>query len=128
VAHIELPVCIIFFPDLHDGAPDFKEKGIDLITVCREIFIVVNRQAKQVSKSRELLLDDEDFAALMMRRTLTCFKDRDGDSLEAARIYSFAFGESRRNRNLQESFEGKPRAAGISSTDTTTFNSFRRGI
>ncbi|GAA0575904.1 DNA sulfur modification protein DndB [Craurococcus roseus] len=94
VAHIELPVCIIFFPDLHDGRPEFKDRGIDLVSVCREIFIVVNRQAKQVSKSRELLLDDEDFAAFMMRRTLTRFKDRKESAPDVARIYSFAFGDS----------------------------------
>jgi hypothetical protein len=101
VAHIELPVCIIFFPDLHDGRSDFKDSGIDLISVCREIFIVVNRQAKPVSKSRELLLDDEDFAAFMMRRTLTRFKDRTDDSPGAARIYSFAFGDSEADSGSQ---------------------------
>jgi hypothetical protein len=101
VAHIELPVCIIFFPDLHEGAVEFQERGIDLITVCREIFIVVNRQAKQVSKSRELLLDDEDFAAFMMRRTLTMFKDRNDGFAEAARIYSFAFGDSEADTGSQ---------------------------
>lgn len=94
VAHIELPVCIIFFPDLHEGRTDFKDKGIDLVSVCREIFIVVNRQAKQVSKSRELLLDDEDFAAFMMRRSLSRFKDRTDQASTVARIYSFAFGDS----------------------------------
>ncbi|HJU16002.1 MAG TPA: DNA sulfur modification protein DndB [Stellaceae bacterium] len=94
VAHIELPVCIIFFPELHDGHPEFRDRGIDLVSVCREIFIVVNRQAKQVSESRELLLDDEDFAAFMMRRTLTHFKDRTGSAPDVARIYSFAFGDS----------------------------------
>jgi hypothetical protein len=101
VAHIELPVCIIFFPDLHEGRPEFKDKGIDLVSVCREIFIVVNRQAKQVSKSRELLLDDEDFAAFMMRRTLTRFKDRNDESPTAARIYSFAFGDSEADSGSQ---------------------------
>jgi hypothetical protein len=101
VAHIELPVCIIFFPDLHEGRLDFKDKGIDLVTVCREIFIVVNRQAKQVSKSRELLLDDEDFAAFMMRRTLTRFKDRNDSAPGAARIYSFAFGDSEADSGSQ---------------------------
>ena len=39
VAHIELPVCILFFPDLHEGRTDFKDKGVDLVSVCREIFI-----------------------------------------------------------------------------------------
>lgn len=101
VAHIELPVCIIFFPDLHEGRLDFKDKGVDLVSVCREIFIVVNRQAKQVSKSRELLLDDEDFAAFMMRRTLTRFKDRTDTSSGAARIYSFAFGDSEADSGSQ---------------------------
>lgn len=101
VAHIELPVCIIFFPDLHEDRLDLKAKGVDLVSVCREIFIVVNRQAKQVSKSRELLLDDEDFAAFMMRRTLTRFKDRTNDSPGAARIYSFAFGDSEADNGSQ---------------------------
>ncbi len=101
VAHIELPVCIIFFPDLHEDRLDFKDKGVDLVSVCREIFIVVNRQAKQVSKSRELLLDDEDFAAFMMRRTLTRFKDRTDDSPSATRIYSFAFGDSEADNGSQ---------------------------
>ncbi len=100
VAHIELPVCLLFFPDLHEGSTAFKDAGIDLITVCREIFTVVNRQAKLVSKSRELLLDDEDFAAFMMRRTLTLFKDRNNDA-EVARIYSFAFGDSEADSGSQ---------------------------
>jgi hypothetical protein len=100
VAHIELPVCLLFFPDLHETEVSFKEAGIDLITVCREVFTVVNRQAKQVSKSRELLLDDEDFSASMMRRTLTRFKDRDASD-SCARIYSFAFGDSEADSNSQ---------------------------
>jgi hypothetical protein len=100
VAHIELPVCLLFFPDLTEDAQSYKDAGIDLISVCREIFIVVNRQAKHVSKSRELLLDDEDFAAFMMRRTLTHFKDRIDDG-KIARIYSFAFGDSETDAGSQ---------------------------
>ncbi|NVI09252.1 DNA sulfur modification protein DndB [Paraburkholderia youngii] len=100
VAHIELPVCLLWFPDLTEDAELFKAAGINLISVCREIFTVVNRQAKQVSKSRELLLDDEDFAAFMMRRTLTTFKDRAGVD-RSARIYSFAFGDSESDAGSQ---------------------------
>ncbi len=100
VAHIELPVCLLWFPDLTEDAESYKAAGIDLVTVCREIFTVVNRQAKQVSKSRELLLDDEDFAAFMMRRTLTTFKDRQGET-DNARIYSFAFGDSESDGGAQ---------------------------
>jgi hypothetical protein len=99
VAHIELPVCLLWFPELTEDAEQLKSSGIDLISVCREIFTVVNRQAKQVSKSRELLLDDEDFAAFMMRRTLTEFKKRTNQG--GARIYSFAFGDSEADAGSQ---------------------------
>jgi hypothetical protein len=94
VKNIELPVCIIFFPEMHEENIICIEKGIDLKTVCREIFLVVNKTAKKVSQSRELLLDDEDFAARMMRTTLSRLKERGEDESSVARIYSFAFGDS----------------------------------
>ncbi|WP_188262693.1 DNA sulfur modification protein DndB [Azospirillum tabaci] len=101
VAHVELPVCLMFFPDLHDGNTALEKGRIDLTTVSREIFTVVNKQAKEVSKSRELLLDDEDFAAFMMRQTLSHFKDRSVESVQSARIYSFAFGDSEADNGSQ---------------------------
>lgn len=94
VSHIELPVCIIFFPDLHEENEVLKGKDIDLKKICREIFLVVNKSAKKVSRSRELLLDDEDFAARMMRATLSKLKGRSEDEATVARIYSFAFGDA----------------------------------
>ncbi|MFM6205099.1 MAG: hypothetical protein ACKPEZ_06780, partial [Planktothrix sp.] len=94
VKNIELPICIVFFPDLNEGNQEYKQKGIDLKTVCREIFLVVNKTAKRVSQSRELLLDDEDFAARMMRETLSKLKGRGEETASLARIYSFAFGDS----------------------------------
>ncbi|MBD2255307.1 DNA sulfur modification protein DndB [Nostoc parmelioides] len=94
IKHIELPVCIIFLPDLHEANQEYIQKGIDLKRVCREIFLVVNKTAKRVSQSRELLLDDEDFAARMMRTTLSKLKGRGEESSSIARIYSFAFGDS----------------------------------
>ncbi|NEO27803.1 MAG: hypothetical protein F6K03_13170, partial [Kamptonema sp. SIO4C4] len=63
-------------------------------SVCREIFLVVNKSAKPVSQSRELLLDDEDLAARMMRETLSKLKNRGEDKASLARIYSFAFGDT----------------------------------
>ena len=94
VSHIELPVCIIFFPDLHERNEALKSKDIDLKKICREIFLVVNKSAKKVSRSRELLLDDEDIAARMMRSTLSKLKGRGEDAATVARIYSFAFGDA----------------------------------
>jgi hypothetical protein len=94
IKNIELPICIVFFPDLHDGNEYYKQKGIDLKAVCREIFLVVNKNAKPVSQSRELLLDDEDFSARMMRETLSKLKGRGESEASIARIYSFAFGDA----------------------------------
>lgn len=94
IKNIELPICIVFFPDLHDNNEQFKQKGISLPAVCREIFLVVNKNAKPVSQSRELLLDDEDLAARMMRETLSKLKDRGESEASIAHIYSFAFGDS----------------------------------
>lgn len=94
VNHIELPVCIIYFPDIHEDNEGLKQKGVDLKKTCREIFIVVNKTAKKVSQSRELLLDDEDLAARMMRSTLSKLKGRGEDEATVARIYSFAFGDA----------------------------------
>lgn len=93
VAHIELPVCLIYFPDINENNKALEALGVNLTTVCREIFSVVNKSAKSVSKSRELLLNDEDFAAFMMRQTLTGLKDRANAGADAARIYSFEFGD-----------------------------------
>lgn len=94
IKNLELPVCIVFFPDLHEENHSLQAQGIDLKSVCREIFIVVNKNAKRVSPSRELLLDDEDLAARMMRNTLSQLKDRGEENASLARIYSFAFGDS----------------------------------
>ena len=94
VKSIELPVCIIFFPDLHEDNPLPREQGIDLSFVCRDIFLVVNRSAKRVSEARTLLLDDEDLAAYLMRKTLSTLKNRSEEQDGLARIYSISYGDS----------------------------------
>lgn len=94
VSHIELPVCIVYFPELTDDNATAKERGITLTKVCRDLFLTVNKSAKIVSKSRQLLLDDGDFAARMMRSSLSKMKDRPELEEARARIYSFAFGDA----------------------------------
>ena len=94
VKSIELPTCIIYFPELHDGNPLPREQGINLNSVCREVFLVVNRSAKRVSAVRESLLDDEDIAARLMRRTLSTLKNRGEEQGDLARIYSISYGDS----------------------------------
>lgn len=105
IQNIELPVCLVFFPDIHEGNEICKQKGINLQAVCREIFVVVNKKAKQVSESRELLLDDEDLAARMMRQTLSLLKDRGESNASVAHIYSFAYGDAVSTEVVAEQLE-----------------------
>jgi hypothetical protein len=106
VSHIELPVCVIYFPEINEDNESLRDAGIDLISVSREIFTIVNKNAKPVGKSRELLLNDEDFAAFMMRRTLTTLKEQDSTDSHHARIYSFAFGDEE-NGTANQVMSGK---------------------
>ncbi len=107
VKSIELPTCIIYFPDLHEGNLDLQKKGIDLSSICREIFIVVNRSAKRVSESRELLLDDEDIAAHLMRQTLSTLKNRGEEHAGSARIYSISYEDSDTKIGQKEVVSGR---------------------
>lgn len=94
VSGLELPVCLVFFPDLHRENIPLQAKGVELSAVCRELFLAVNRHARPVSAARELLLDDEDISAKLMRQTLSKLKDRGEDRAHLARVYSFAYGDS----------------------------------
>lgn len=107
VKSVELPVCIIYFPDLHEDNPVPQEQGIDLSSVCREIFLVVNRSAKRVSESRELLLDDEDIAARILRRTLSTLKNRGEEQAGLARIYSISYEDSYTEAGQREVISGQ---------------------
>lgn len=94
VKRIELPVCLLYFPDLTSDNQELIMKGVDLRHVCREIFLVVNKTAKQVSESRQLLLDDDDFCARMLRKTLSKLKDRAPEQASLAKIQSISYGDS----------------------------------
>ena len=107
IKNIELPVCIIYFPDLHKDNPMPKERGINLRSVCRDIFLVVNRSAKRVSEARTLLLDDEDIAARLMRKTLSTLKKREEESAGLARIYSISYGDSDTELGQKEVISGQ---------------------
>jgi len=90
---IELPVCLLYFPDITENNKELRIKGTDLKTVCREIFLIVNRNAKPVSASRELLLDDDDIAACLMRTTLSKLKGRDENNYKISRVYSYSYSD-----------------------------------
>jgi hypothetical protein len=106
VRHLELPVCLVYFPELTESNTELAKRGITLPKVCRELFVVVNRSAKEVSRSRELLLDDNDLAARLMRRTLSALKGRVDSGEAVAKVNSFAYGDA-------ESDTGKQVASGV---------------
>ena len=69
---IHLPVCIAYFPELtQDTATTQMET---LTTACRRFFLDVNRNARQPSESRQILLDDTDLVACFTRHLFNIIK------------------------------------------------------
>lgn len=99
IKNIELPVCLVYFPEINDSNIEAKNSGVNLNSLCREIFLAVNKNAKQVSASREVILDDSDFSAILLRKTLSKLKDRDTSGV--AKIYSFSYGDGVGNLNKE---------------------------
>jgi hypothetical protein len=70
---IQLPVCIAYFPELTSDVQE--EVDGDLRTACRKLFLDVNRNARQPSKAREILLDDTDLVACFTRQLFNMVKE-----------------------------------------------------
>lgn len=73
LANISLPVMFCTFPALDETF----EGDYDVIQAARSIFLTLNKTARQVSQSRNRLLDDNDIIALFLRNTLSTIKTRD---------------------------------------------------
>lgn len=69
---IHLPVCIAYFPELTTGVENKAERN--LTVACRRLFLDVNRNARQPSKAREILLDDTDLVACFTRHLFNMVK------------------------------------------------------
>ena len=70
---IHLPVCIAYFPEL---TSDAQEQTVeDLRTACRKLFLDVNKNARQPSKARQILLDDTDLVACFTRHIFNMVKN-----------------------------------------------------
>ncbi len=84
LSNIALPICICAFPNLAEGS------GVQttVAEACRAIFLALNKSARPVSTSRNLLLDDYDVIAHFMRHTLTCIKDTPATSPFSLRIHN----------------------------------------
>ncbi|MGO4129268.1 DNA sulfur modification protein DndB [Inquilinus sp. YAF38] len=73
LANISLPIMFCVFPALDVNFPG--EYNVKM--AARSIFLTLNKTARQVSASRNRLLDDNDLVALFLRDTLSNIKARD---------------------------------------------------
>ena len=72
LSQIQLPVCIVYFPDLTQNCPTTV---VDLNTACRKFFLDVNRNARNPSQARQILLDDTDIVACFTRHLFNMVKN-----------------------------------------------------
>ena len=82
--NISLPVMFCTFPALDTT----YEGGYNVKMAARSIFLTLNKTARQVSASRNRLLDDNDLIALVLRDTLSTIKKKDTRSSTSLRIFN----------------------------------------
>ncbi|UOM36712.1 DNA sulfur modification protein DndB [Acuticoccus sp. I52.16.1] len=80
--NISLPVMFCTFPALDETYGG----GYNVKMAARSIFLTLNKTARQVSASRNRLLDDNDLIALFLRDTLSTIKRKDARSSASLRI------------------------------------------
>jgi hypothetical protein len=71
--NIQLPVMICTLPELHSG----NTNSAKVTEACRSIFLALNKNAKPVTKARNILLDDRDLISEFLRTTLAKIKNSD---------------------------------------------------
>lgn len=94
---INLPVLLCTVPEL-----DEKYGGdFDMKRAARSIFLTLNKTARQVSDSRNKLLDDNDLISALMRRTLSHIKAKDERSSRALRIVNVELDQDGSRQRIQ---------------------------
>lgn len=94
---INLPVMFCTFPQL-----DTEYQGdMDVKKAARSIFLTLNKTARKVSNSRNILLDDTDLIAALLRRCLSEVKRRDVRSSSSLRIFNIELDQFEDRLRLQ---------------------------
>tara|TARA_R110002124_G_scaffold59225_11_gene163924 strand:+ start:780 stop:3059 length:2280 start_codon:yes stop_codon:yes gene_type:complete len=75
---IKLPMIICTIPGLDENYKNTSGE-YDLKKASRSIFLTLNKNARKVSRTRNLLLDDSDLISSFMRRLLSKVKNGDSD-------------------------------------------------
>ena len=68
--NIEVPVTIIYVPEIYEG----NDVPINLLEIFRQIFVDVNKNARKVSKMRNILLNEADLLSIFTRKICSYFK------------------------------------------------------
>lgn len=98
LSEINLPVMLCTFPDIDENyVGDF-----DLKKAARAIFLTLNKNARKVSESRNILLDDNDIIAEFLRECLSAIKAKDMRSPHALRIHNVELDQSKDRARLSD--------------------------
>lgn len=82
---IKLPMIVCTIPDL-DADYQNKSGEYDLKQASRSIFLTLNKHARKVSRSRNILLDDSDLISTFMRSILSKIKNNDKNFIASKSI------------------------------------------
>jgi hypothetical protein len=95
LSHISLPMVVCVFPELdgHHGSP------VKVTKACRSLFLALNKNARPVSTSRNILLDDYDLIAHFLRSGLEKVKSTPSDAAYSLRLHNFEL-DSDENRTV----------------------------
>ncbi len=91
LAEIQLPLVVCTYPGLDaDYTGDF-----DIIRAARTTFLTLNKTARKVSNSRNILLDDRDLISYFLRDSLGRIKQKDVQSRSSLRIWNVELDQYR---------------------------------
>lgn len=98
IGEISLPMMICTFPEL-----DKTYNGdFDLKNAAREIFLTLNKTARKVSETRNILLDDNDVIASFLRSVLENIKERNINSNYSLRIHNVELDQAQDRIKLKD--------------------------
>lgn len=88
---LQLPVIVCTFPELDETySGDF-----DIIRAARTTFLTLNKTARKVSASRNILLDDRDLISHFLREALGTIKQQDQHAPHSLRIWNVELDQYR---------------------------------
>lgn len=95
LTNISLPIAICAFPTLTGESPPLR-----VTEACRAIFLALNKNAKPVTRARNILLNDRDLVPFFERSILEEIKAYDPNSPNRLRLWNFELDAEKDSRVL----------------------------